>query len=194
MAEHHLSKPPFVIDYQAEWPARATAFADDLSVRLGPLAARIEHIGSTSVPAMAAKDIIDLQISTPDLDAAALAFGDPLRDLGFVGWPYAYDHVPAGRNDSQEQWAKRFWSRDDHPGGAVNLHVRVIGSANERLALLFRDWFRSHPAAVPAYAEFKRRLAALTPDTFSYADAKDPVVDVVIVAAENWAASVGWQP
>jgi len=194
VAEHHLSKPPVVVDYRAEWPARASALAKDLSVRLGPLAARIEHIGSTSVPAMAAKDIIDLQVSTPDLEAAAVAFDDPLRALGFASWPYAYDHIPAGRSDSQELWAKRFWSRDSHPGGAVNLHVRVVGSANERLALLFRDWFRAHPAAVAAYAEFKRRLATLTPDTFSYADAKDPVVDVIIVAAESWAASVGWQP
>src|SRR6266536_3982756 len=64
----------------------------------------------------------------------------------------------------RSQWAKLFWSRRAHPGGDVNLHVRVAGSANERLALLFRDLFRAHPEAIPAYGSFKRSLAAVTPD------------------------------
>jgi GrpB-like predicted nucleotidyltransferase (UPF0157 family) len=76
----------------------------------------------------------------------------------------------------------------------VNLHVRRTGSSNERLALLFRDWFRAHPDAVPAYGAFKTALAGLGAGIDSYSDVKDPVVDLVIVTAENWAASVGWRP
>jgi GrpB-like predicted nucleotidyltransferase (UPF0157 family) len=76
----------------------------------------------------------------------------------------------------------------------VNLHVRLAGSPNERLALLFRDWFRAHPEAVPAYAEFKRSLAATAPDIATYSDVKDPVVDLVVTVAETWAAATGWWP
>jgi hypothetical protein len=70
---------------------------------------------------------------------------------------------------------------------------RRAGSPNERLALLFRDWFRAHPEAVPAYAAFKRSLAAAVPDIATYSDVKDPVVDLVIAVADAWAAVSGWQ-
>jgi dephospho-CoA kinase len=76
----------------------------------------------------------------------------------------------------------------------VNLHVRLDGSPNERMALLFRDWFRAHPPAVPAYAAFKRSLAAATPDIAAYSGVKDPVVDLVITVAETWATATGWRP
>jgi GrpB-like predicted nucleotidyltransferase (UPF0157 family) len=62
----------------------------------------------------------------------------------------------------------------------VNLHVRLVGSPTERLAFLFRDWFRSHPGAVPAYAAFKRCLDGISRDVNAYADVKDHVVDLVV--------------
>ena len=108
--------------------------------------------------------------------------------------PYRRDHVPAGRHDDPAGWTKRLWLRRDHADGDVNLHVRRTGSANERLALLFRDWFRAHPDAVPAYGAFKIALARVAADTDTYTDVKDPVVDLVIVNAEAWAASTGWPP
>ena len=76
----------------------------------------------------------------------------------------------------------------------MNLHVRLAGSPNERLALLFRDWFRAHPEAVPAYAAFQRSLAGAVPDDATYSDVKDPVVDLVITVAEAWATGTGWRP
>jgi len=142
---------------------------------------------------MAAKDIFDLQVSVGDLVEATSVFDAPLTNLGFIRSPYEADHVPAGLDDDAANWSKRLWVRPAERGHAVNLHARLIGSPNERLALLFRDWFRAHPPAVVSYAEFKRRLSALTPDTRAYADAKDPVVDVVRVAAEEWAESVDWR-
>jgi GrpB-like predicted nucleotidyltransferase (UPF0157 family) len=151
----------------------------------------IDHIGSTSIPAMAAKDVLDLQLSVADL-AAADAFETPLSTLGFVQSPYTRDHIPAGRDDDPARWAKRLWTRRGHSGGDANLHVRQVGSRNERLALLFRDWFRAHPEGVAAYAQFKRVVAENTVDTGISADIKDPVVDIVIVVAEAWAAETGW--
>jgi len=76
----------------------------------------------------------------------------------------------------------------------VNLHVRLVGSPNERVALLFRDWMRAHPEAVPAYAAFKRALAAAATDLDWYSDVKDPVVDLVVAIAEGWALRTSWSP
>jgi GrpB-like predicted nucleotidyltransferase (UPF0157 family) len=180
-----------VVPYRPAWREEAQALTAMLGSALGARARRIEHIGSTSIPGMAAKDVLDLQISVDDLAEAARIFDEPLARLGFDRTPYRADHVPAGRDDDPGRWAKRLWARRGRPPD-VNLHVRLAGSPNERLALLFRDWFRAHPAATPAYASFKRRLAAEIGDVGRYTDIKDPVVDVIIAAAEEWAAAIGW--
>lgn len=176
------------------WPDRASALLAEIRAALGPAVVHADHIGSTSIPGMAAKNVLDLQLSVVDLEAAERDFRAPLAELGFAFKPYLGDHVPAGSTDSPQQWAKRYWSRRDHPGDDANLHVRLVGSANERLALLFRDWFRAHPEAVPGYAVFKRTLARRVTDIEGYTDIKDPVVDLVIGIAADWATEAGWQP
>jgi GrpB-like predicted nucleotidyltransferase (UPF0157 family) len=182
-----------VVAYDPAWRPQATALLTELRAVLGPLALRAEHIGSTSIPGMDAKPILDLQLSVGDLDAAAEAFGQALGERGFERLPYERDHVPAGRDEDPDRWVKRYWRRREHSGHLdVNLHVRPAGSPNERLALLFRDWFRAHPEAVPAYARFKRVLAGSVADLDAYVDVKDPVVDLVVEVAESWAAATGW--
>lgn len=181
-----------MVPYDETWVPRAERLIAALRSALGPAALRIEHIGSTAVPEMAAKDVIDLQVSVDDLDAAQRQFDGALRIEGFRLLPYDRDHVPAGLDDDPGRWAKRIWSRRGHPEGDVNLHVRLAGSPNERLALLFRDWLRAHPAAVPAYAAFKLALADAVPDLEAYTEVKDPVVDLVMTVAETWAAETGW--
>jgi GrpB-like predicted nucleotidyltransferase (UPF0157 family) len=177
-----------IVAYDPAWAERGLALAAEIRSKLGPLAQRIEHIGSTSIPGMAAKPVYDLQLSVADLDEAAAAFDEPLAALGLKRTPYEKDHVPAGRDDPQSMWVKRLWSRRGGPE-PINLHCRLAGSPNERLALLFRDWFRAHPAAIPAYARFKESLAeAVDDDLGRYTDVKDPVVDLVIAMAEEWAA------
>jgi GrpB-like predicted nucleotidyltransferase (UPF0157 family) len=184
---------PIVVAYQAGWPQRAADLAAVLRQRLGPLAGRVEHIGSTSIPGMAAKDILDMQVSVADLGQAERAFAGPLAGLGFEQLPYNRDHVPAGRPDNPARWVKRYWRRRGRLGD-VNLHVRLVGSPNERLALLFRDWFRAHPEAVPGYAAFKLTLAGVCSGLRDYTEVKDPVVDVIIAIAQPWAQQSGWQP
>ncbi|MFF2507124.1 GrpB family protein [Streptomyces sp. NPDC058067] len=188
------SEMPVVVPHDAAWRERGRALCAELGAALGPLALRVEHIGSTSIPGMAAKPVYDLQVSVAGLDEAEAVFAPPLAGLGFTLSPYRRDHVPAGLEDDLSRWAKRFWFRRGPAADPVNLHVRRTGSPNERLALLFRDWFRAHPAAVPAYAHFKYALASRVSDTGTYADIKDPVVDLVIVVAEAWAAETGWTP
>ena len=183
-----------VLPYDEAWPLRAEAELRTLTDTLGDLVLHAAHIGSTSIPAMAAKDVLDLQLSVWDLDEAAAAFDGPLAGLGYRRLPYESDHVPAGDDSDPALWAKRYWRRRDHPGGDVNLHVRVVGSPNERLALLFRDYLRAHPPAIAAYGEFKRVLAGAVGGIEPYTEVKDPVVDLVIAVAEEWANEVGWQP
>jgi GrpB-like predicted nucleotidyltransferase (UPF0157 family) len=173
---------------------RAAAELGVLTSVLGPLVLHADHIGSTAVPGMDAKNVLDLQLSVADLGSAAVVFDAPLAGLGYTRLPYERDHVPAGDDSDPALWAKRFWCRRDHPEGDINLHVRVAGSPNERLALLFRDWLRAHPMAVAAYSAFKARVAAAVGQLGPYTDIKDPVVDLVIVAASAWARETAWQP
>lgn len=176
------------------WATKAVAAAAELTGALGPSAVAVDHIGSTAIPGMDAKPIVDLQVRVRDLALASREAAAQLQALGYRPSEVDGDHVPAGRSDDPEQWRKAFWTRRQGPGVDVNLHVRRDGSANARFALLFRDWFREHPSAVPAYIEFKRRAARFVPDSGEYSDLKDPVVDLVIAVAEPWAAATGWAP
>jgi GrpB-like predicted nucleotidyltransferase (UPF0157 family) len=182
---------PVVIEPQLDWPVRAADISEQLRLVLGQTAKRIEHIGSTAIPGMPAKNVLDLQVSVSDL-VRAEGFDPALAELGFVRSPYEHDHVPAGFHDEPERWVKRLWVRRRSPDGDVNLHVRLVGSPNERFAILFRDWFRGHPEAVPAYGSFKRALAAISTDIGVYTEVKDPVVDLVLVMAEAWASETSW--
>jgi GrpB-like predicted nucleotidyltransferase (UPF0157 family) len=183
-----------IASYSANWPRRFDRLAKVLGPALGPLALRVEHIGSTAIPNMDAKDVLDIQVSVADLVDATEAFDQPLSALGFERGPYENDHIPAGGVADPRLWEKRFWSRRGHVDWDVNLQVRLSGSPGERLALLFRDWMRANPNAVLAYSKFKKTLAEAASNLDSYTDIKDPVVDLVICAAEPWADATGWRP
>jgi GrpB-like predicted nucleotidyltransferase (UPF0157 family) len=109
---------PIVLDEpRQEWAAHGLTLAARIRHDLGPVAVRVEHIGSTSIPGMLAKPIIDLQLSVTDLDAPVAG---PLEALGLSLRPWRQDHVPAGLADDPARWAKRMWS-----GPGTNLHVRL---------------------------------------------------------------------
>jgi GrpB-like predicted nucleotidyltransferase (UPF0157 family) len=186
--------PVRVVPYDDSWPRAADAELTVLTAALGDLVLHAAHIGSTAIPGMAAKNILDLQLSVWDLPEAAAAFDAPLAGLGYVRRPFEHDHVPAGDPGDPALWEKRMWARRGHPQDDVNLHVRVVGSPNERLALLFRDYLRAHPLAMAAYSQFKKTLAEHVDDLDDYSDIKDPVVDLVAAAAAAWAGDTGWQP
>jgi len=116
-----------------------------------------------------------------------------LERLGYTMVPgIQRDHEPPGWIGPAAQWEKRFF-RPPPGQRATNLHVRAAGSANQRYPLLFRDYLRAHPRSAAAYAELKRRLADNLRDIDTYPDVKDPACDLIIVAAEDWAAVVGWR-
>jgi GrpB-like predicted nucleotidyltransferase (UPF0157 family) len=181
---------PEIVGYRPVWPEEFTAIATRLSDALGLLALRVDHIGSTSVPGLCAKDVIDVQVTVAGLDEAAIS--SALVPLGFVQRPFGHDHVPPGSSEDEAEWAKLFFNA---PAGAreANVHVRIDGRANQRYAILFRDYLRTHPDAASAYGELKRRLATVCDDTGVYADIKDPVCDIIMQAAEVWADRTGWR-
>ncbi len=182
-----------IVPYDERWPAEFRRLGAVLRGALGPLAERIDHIGSTAVPGLAAKDVIDVQVTVAALDAAAIATA--LAPLGYT--PYAgiaRDHVPPGRDEAPAEWQKLYFLA---PAGQrrTHLHVRQAGRANQRYALLFRDYLRAAPATAAGYAQVKVALARLHPeDQDVYYDVKDPVCDIIIDAAERWAAATGYVP
>lgn len=156
---------------------------------------RLDHIGSTAVPGLAAKPVIDIQATVrteadlDDLDAWLPATGFILRP-GLV-----HDHTPAWLAGAPAaDWVKRFARLDRDGVRQAHFHVRIQDRPNQRYPLLVRDFLRAHPRQAAAYAETKRRLAALAPDSDAYAVAKDPVADLLLAAAEDWAAATGWAP
>jgi GrpB-like predicted nucleotidyltransferase (UPF0157 family) len=180
-----------ILPYQISWLSDFRLIASCLREGLGNLASRIDHIGSTSVPGLAAKDVIDIQITVAnlgqELSMAMVALGYNQRAAP------QRDHPPAGFEGDETEWEK--WYFDAPPGQRrTHTHVRVAGRANQRYPLLFRDYLRTHPAIAEAYAELKRRLAVNLADPQTYPVVKDPAVDLIYLAAEDWAEITGWQP
>jgi len=174
------------------WAGEFQTLGQSLRDSLGDLALRIDHIGSTSVPGLPAKDVIDIQVTVAKLDLASL--GAAFARAGFEHRPdNPGDHPPPGSTGMEQDWTKLFFSPATKNRN-IHVHVRASGRANQRYALLFRDYLRARPAAAAAYAELKRRLAALGISRAVYADVKDPACDIIIAAAEDWAANSGWSP
>ena len=116
-----------------------------------------------------------------------------LNRVGYQRIEHLRDHPPSGIESQPGDWTKWVFKPppDQRP---TNLQVRVHGRANQRYALLFRDCLRSHPTTAAAYAELKRRLAQNLADPDTYPDVKDPAVDLIYFAAEEWAAATRWNP
>jgi dephospho-CoA kinase len=178
-----------IVKYDPTWPVQAGRIMARIRHALGG-AADVSHIGSTAVPGLPAKDLIDLMLSVRTLDEA----DDLAEALAGAGLPRREgEWVDAARGIPGQTWPKRLHGSAD-PGRSVNLHVRVAGSPGWRFALLMRDHLRSVPAALEGYAEAKRAWQATHADVESYAEAKEPWFDTEAVAADEWAEATGWRP
>ena len=180
-----------IIPYQERWPIEFQEIACKLREGLGVLALRIDHIGSTSVPGLAAKDVIDIQITVAELSHTVNA---AMEALGYTQPEGVWrDHCPATIIIPELEWEKWIF-RPPTGQRRTNTHVRVQGRANQRYPLLFRDYLRVHPATAGAYAALKIRLARYLSDPKTYPEVKDPAVDLIYFAAEEWAETSGWKP
>jgi GrpB-like predicted nucleotidyltransferase (UPF0157 family) len=181
-----------IVPYQCDWPEQFDQLGRVIRAALREQALRIDHIGSTSVPGLAAKDIIDIQVTTLELSAGIEA---RLYEAGYERVKHiTQDHLPPGVGAEPGAWAKWFFNQRGDTR-QVNLHVRLRGGANQRYALLFRDYLRAHPMAAAAYAQVKLALARYhADDSEAYYDVKDPVCDIIIAEAESWATATHWEP
>lgn len=190
------SDGPVMASSKEHWGSQAARLAERLMAAAPEEIMAVDHIGSTSVPGLAAKDVLDLQVAVADLDTAD-RIAPLLAAAGFPAVPHVRQDTPKPSHPEPEGWQKRFHANAD-PGRPVNLHVRVAGSPGWHYALLFRDWLRAEPSAVALYESHKRELAgryAEDRDTAAYADAKEPwFTDIAWPLMEEWANRTGWRP
>ncbi|PZG21315.1 dephospho-CoA kinase [Micromonospora craterilacus] len=173
------------------WPQQYARLAARIRHAIAPADLRIDHIGSTAMTGLAAKDVIDIQLSVPSLADADGPLAERLADAGFPR--LAGDWWDSPRPPGTGRWEKRLHGSAD-PARPVHLHIRVTGSPGWRYALLMRDHLRADPDRRATYLMLKRELAASAPDSGAYATAKDPWFDEEHLRAEEWAVRTGWRP
>ena len=176
-----------VVAYRPEWAAEAARLVDELRAAV-PSALGVEHIGSTAIFGMDAKDCLDLMILVDDLETSR---AEPsLSALGYRRRPEPWNNAePAIGRD----WPKMVFAP---PAGAraTNIHVRVAGSPTARIALLFRDHLRANPARVRWWSDLKSAATEATTDLAGYGRIKHPAWLILMDLAEAWATETGWQP
>ncbi len=178
-----------IVPYQPRWTEEFLTISEKIENAVGKYALAIHHIGSTSVPNLAAKDVIDIQITVKDL---TLPLEGLLSAIGFELTQHTVDHCPPGMKIATEELEKRAYRGK---GRRVNLHVRKQGSFNQRYPILFRDFLRANPMARDAYSEIKKQLARYFPENVdAYYDIKDPACDLIIAGAIEWARTNHWEP
>ncbi len=186
--------PPELVEPDPGWPEQYPRLAARITRAAGDLGVRMDHVGSTAVPGLAAKDVIDVQLGVRSL-AEAHRLDQGLREVGFVHTARNSQDCPKPSDPDPVRWRKRFFYSAD-PGRPVNLHVRELDSPGFRFALLFRDWLRADAAARGDYLDMKRQVAAAhagDPDTSGYAEAKEPWFDRSLDVANRWATRTGWR-
>jgi GrpB-like predicted nucleotidyltransferase (UPF0157 family) len=164
-----------IVPYDPRWPGEFDAERERLARALGALALRIDHHGSTAVPGLAAKPVIDIQISVAQLHPIA-TFVERLQPLGYVHVPHADDAVCPFFHRPAE------WPHTHH------VHLVEAGGDEERRTLAFRDYLREHAEAAREYETLKRALAAEFSEQEpssreAYANAKTDFVARVVRAA-----------
>lgn len=163
-----------LVEYRAEWPQQARRLAARIEAAAGHRAVRVDHVGPTSIPGLAAEDVLDLQLTIRSLDGVD-ALVERLADAGFPPRrEISTDQVPAD-DQNPRQWVKRCHASAD-PGRAATLHLRVAGNQNWRYALLLRDWLRTDTGARDEYGS-----------AGSWCQAE-------LSRADEWAQRTGWNP
>ncbi len=172
--ERYGSGPITVVDYNPAWPALFAQEQHAVAGALGSMVIAIEHVGSTAVPGLAAKPIIDLLATVADLEQARSTMVIPLAELGYVHLADYEAWLPDQmlfRKSTQGTWTH-------------HLHVMEPGSPRWVELVLIRDYLRGHSDAVAAYTELKRSLASSHGDDIAgYREGKAPFLRAILVRA-----------
>ena len=166
-----------IVDYDPEWPARAETELRRVREALRDRAVRAEHIGSTAVPGLAAKPIIDLLVAVVSLDPRE-PYAQPLERIG-----YLFD--PAAGSPDRHFFAKPHARPRTH-----HVHVVEAGGEHELRHLAVRDFLRAHPDEAERYAALKRDVAARHPgDRLAYIAGKEAYMTALERRALAWQSS-----
>jgi GrpB-like predicted nucleotidyltransferase (UPF0157 family) len=168
-------QPVEVVDYDASWPLLFQAERDALARVLARwLAGPIEHIGSTAIPGLAAKPVVDIMAAVSRLEGSRPAI-QAAAELGYCYFPY--------RPESEHWFCKPSPLFRTH-----HLHLVPVGSPQFRETIAFRDYLRTHPAIAADYEALKRQLARECHfDREAYTNAKRPFIDRIIKLAREQA-------
>lgn len=162
--------PIHLADYDPNWPVLFEREATRIRATLGSTAIQIEHAGSTSVPGLAAKPIIDIVLVVPD-SADEPSYVPAMEAAGYV------------LRVREPDWFEHRMFKG--PDTDINLHVFSVGASEIDRMLLFRDWLRANPAERDAYLGVKLDLAEQTwRHVQHYADAKTAIVAEILARAE----------
>lgn len=185
------SRPVVLVPHRPEWTLEFAALAERLRQAAGASVLGIEHIGSTAVPGLCAKDVLDVQLCVTNLSEAA-ALTQRLRAAGFQRGEQPIYDVFSGLPANSPELAK-YYLREPAGERRMHLHLREAGRFNARFAVLLRDYLRATSAARDQYGELKLRAAALFPRSIDgYLFLKEPVFHLLHQAAELWAEKTGW--
>jgi GrpB-like predicted nucleotidyltransferase (UPF0157 family) len=170
-----------ICDWSPHWHEKFRLKAATIRRALGDRALRIDHIGSTSIRGLAAKPIIDIQVSVADFEPIE-ALAVPMESIGYL-W-----------RSANPELTKRYF-RESPGAERTHIHVRRLGSWHEQWALLFRDYMRVHTEEHAPYAALKRVLAEqYRHDRVGYTEGKADHMWAAVRRADRWAADVGWVP
>jgi GrpB-like predicted nucleotidyltransferase (UPF0157 family) len=167
--------PIVIVEYDAAWPALYEAEVQKLLGVLGAIAIASEHIGSTSIPGLAAKPIIDIMLAVSTLESV-LDYQESLNTLGYTYVPEFESILPDGR----------YFNKGDQGIDTYHLHVVEKGKDFWVNHLLFRDYLRAHPETARQYAELKHSLAGkFSRERDQYTDSKGDFIDKVLELART---------
>jgi len=187
--------PVKVIAYDSRWADEGVDYAERVARALGELALRVDHVGSTAVPGLAAKNVIDIQALVLRLDDPDIA-----ARMGAAGFRHDADktqdppHPDTEEALGEEDWRKLFF-REPRGERRVHIHVRRNGAAGARNTCLLRDYLRDDGPARRDYGAFKHALAENTKkDRAAYQAIKTPFISTALRAAQGWAELTRWAP
>jgi GrpB-like predicted nucleotidyltransferase (UPF0157 family) len=166
-------QPVEIVEYDSSWPVRFEEEREAIARTLAPwLAGPIEHIGSTAIPGLAAKPVVDIMAAVSTLEGSRGAI-EAATELGYCYFPY--------RAESEHWFCKPSPMFRTH-----HLHLVPIGTPQWLEAVAFRDYLRGHPAIAAEYEALKRRLAhQFHFDREAYTEAKRPFINRIIKLARE---------
>ena len=170
-----MAAPVIIVEYDPRWPVLYEEERERLLAAGGDLLVAIEHIGSTAVPGLGGKPIIDIMPAVRSLADAERCI-EPLESIG-------YEYVPEYNELIPE---RRYFHKGPEDARTFHLHVVELTSEFWETHLLFRDWLRTHPEDAQEYYRLKKELAArFGRDREGFTDAKTPFIESVVARARS---------